>query len=339
MKNAHRFNVEPGWRLLMLDMGLQPGDALRLAGLPADLFARRGASLSAQQYFALWQALQQLAGERELPLMIAETVSTESFSPTLFAALCSPDLDTALKRISRFKRLLAPMDLDVAIRDGHTTATLHLDLPEAPIPIGVGLMEMAFLTQLARRATRTRIEPLAVTLRALPANLTAYRGFFGCTPTRGAHYSVRFDARDAQRPFLTEDAGMWRFFEPGLQQRLSDLDASASMRDRVHGALLQMLPGGESSIGALASRLSMSPRTLQRHLAAESLSYQSVLDATRRELARHYLDQSSIAPGEIAYLLGFHDPNSFLRAFKSWTGQSPGAWRRDRGAQMPTRPD
>ena len=88
---------------------------------------------------------------------------------------------------------------------------------------------------------------------------------------------------------------------------------SASMGQRVKSALLEMLPGGQSTIEATASRLAMSKRTLQRHLHDESVGYQEVLNETRQELAQHYLANSAISPAEISYLLGFQDGNSFIR--------------------------
>lgn len=45
------------------------------------------------------------------------------------------------------------------------------------------------------------------------------------------------------------------------------------------------------------------------------------------ELAEHYLARSSISAGEIAFLLWFQDSNSFLRAFRGWTGTTPGEFR------------
>jgi AraC-like DNA-binding protein len=66
---------------------------------------------------------------------------------------------------------------------------------------------------------------------------------------------------------------------------------------------------------------------LQRHLANEATSYQDVLDDTRQELASHYLARSAISPGEISFLIGFRDTNSFLRAFKDWTGMTPSVYR------------
>jgi AraC-like DNA-binding protein len=88
-----------------------------------------------------------------------------------------------------------------------------------------------------------------------------------------------------------------------------------------------MLPAGQNSIEEAANRLGMSKRSLQRRLSEESSSYQEMLNATRRELAQSYLSRSSASLGEIAYLLGFQDGNSFIRAFRGWTGQTPGEYR------------
>jgi hypothetical protein len=61
--------------------------------------------------------------------------------------------------------------------------------------------------------------------------------------------------------------------------------------------------------------------------ALAGLSFQQVVEETRRELARHYLGQSAVELNETAYLLGYEDANSFFRAFHAWEGTSPGAWR------------
>lgn len=127
---------------------------------------------------------------------------------------------------------------------------------------------------------------------------------------------------------------MWQFFEPELRTRLSKLEAGATTQERVHSALLDMLPSGRSSIQDVSSRLAMSKRSLQRHLADEALNYQEILNDTRQGLARHYLSRSNLSPGEIAFLIGFMDANSFLRAFKAWTGMTPGEYRRQHSYSM-----
>ncbi|MEZ5466713.1 MAG: AraC family transcriptional regulator ligand-binding domain-containing protein [Lysobacterales bacterium] len=335
MKQALRFTVARGWALLIRDMGLSPTTVLTLAGLPADLFARAEASLSAAQYFDLWRGLEQAAADQELPLLIARTLSVETFSPPIFACLCSANLNQALQRLSAFKRLIGPLTLSVELHRSHTRAEIGCYGHDGRLPRSLEATELVFLTQLARLATRQRIHPMSVQLTELPPDIQPYEHFFGTTPVLGATACVSFAADDARRPFLTEDTTMWRFFETNLRRRLSDVDATASISERIHAVLLAMLPAGLSSIEEAARRLAISPRSLQRLLQRESVNYQDVLNHTRRELAHHYLARSSMSLGEIAYLLGYRDGNSFTRAFKQWTGATPGAYRSTEQAGMP----
>jgi AraC-like DNA-binding protein len=327
MKQATRFSVQSGWKVLITDLGVNPALVLRLAGLPADLFARKDASLSAADYFRLWYGLEQAAGTDVLPLKIGQHLSVEAFDPAIFASLCSANLNTALGRLSQFKKLIGPLALLVEITVYQTCATLNCSSNDEPIPRSLAAAELVLLTQLARLGTRKHMVPLRVELVQPPDEREPYQEYFGVPLSRGSVNRIIFSATDAQQPFLTENAAMWDFFEAGLSEKLADLDMEASMQERVRSALREMLPGGQSSIEEAANRLAMSKRSLQRRLSEESSSYQDVLNATRRELAYYYLSRSSASLVEIAYLLGFQDGNSFIRAFRGWTGQTPGEYR------------
>ena len=327
MKYATRFSVHKGWKLLIADMGISPADALKLAGLPADIFNRDEASLSTAEYYNLWLALEQLAGEEQLPLMVGSAISAEVFDPPIFASLCSPNLNVALQRLQRFKRLIGPMKLNLQIDDQATAVSIECYDKSQEMPISLGTMEMVFFAQLSRMATRAQIVPKQVSLIQLPKDVTPYNDYFGISVIQGEINEIIFTPEDAKRPFLTDNAGMWSFFEPGLQQKLSELDSSASMSERIKNLLLEMLPSGQSSMEETASRLAVSKRTLQRRLNEEGESFQSILQQTREQLAKHYLTHSEMSQGEISFLLGFNDTNSFIRAYSSWTGQSPGQYR------------
>ena len=268
MKQATRFAVQMGWKLLILDMGYAPADVLSLARLPADLFVRPGASLSPAQYFDLWRGLELAAGGDELALKLAQAMSVEAFDPALFACLCSPDLNTALQRLAQYKRLIGPLNMAVDIRADRTQVTLSCYGSDEPIPRSLGVSELVFFTQLARLATRERIEPLRASVPELPEDETAYKAYLGCDLGTAAHIQIDFSAQDANRPFLTENMAMWTAFEPSLKQRLSELDAQASMRERVRAVLLETLPAGISSIDAVPMILSMVKHTTGMRFAA-----------------------------------------------------------------------
>lgn len=323
MTHPSSFPVNPSWRILLNDLGLRGGDILRRGGLPGDLFARDKATLSTEEYFRLWRALEEETADPTLPLRIGLVLTVESFDPPVFAALCSSNLNVALGRIAHYKRLVMPMRLRVKISAPETTLDIEwLDAQDEVPPSLVG-MELVYFVQLARIATRHRVTPLEVTSPRSLESEEVYSEYFGVPLSRANRVSITFSAEDATRPFLTANERMWDFFEPDLRRRLSELDERATTSERVRVALLDLLPSGEASMTVVAKRLGTSTRTLQRRLKQEGVSFQAVLNATREELATHYLKSSSYSGAEISFLLGFDDPNSFFRAFHSWTGTTP----------------
>jgi AraC-like DNA-binding protein len=97
----------------------------------------------------------------------------------------------------------------------------------------------------------------------------------------------------------------------------------AQVRQRISSRLGQ----GAVKLADVAADLNLSTRTLQRRLLHAGVAYQSLLDSTRHELARHYLASSTMPIAELGSLLGFQDTPAFHHAFKSWQGQGPGQYR------------
>jgi len=121
---------------------------------------------------------------------------------------------------------------------------------------------------------------------------------------------------------------MWAIFEPELRKRLADLEGNATFSERTQAVLLEGLPSGRFGMGDVARRLAVSSRTLQRRLRGEGTSFKAVVDTTRESLAKHYLGRTQLTGTEIAYLLGFEEPNSFFRAVQRWEGTTPESLRR-----------
>lgn len=327
MSDVASYALDTTWRTLLVNLGVPPANVLRRAGLIDDLFRQPNVRLTPDEYFRLWRGLEDALTDPLLPIRVCTAVQAESFSPALFAALCSPNLLVAAERIARYKRLIAPMRIAIVrARDTVTLSVAWLDTPPEP-PASLVMMELLFLVQLARIGTRKAIRPVALRVPALPSELQPFETFLGVRPTHGDQPSVTFHSDDASRAFLTSNPALWAAFEPDLRQRLADLDASETTAKRVHAALLEGLPSGLATIEAVAARLGLAKRTLQRRIEAEGTTYQLLLNATRERLARHYLQKTAMPLTEIAFLLGFDEPNSFFRAFRNWTGSTPDAVR------------
>lgn len=328
MTQAKTFPVEAGWRTLLKDLGVKPADVMRRAGLPEDLLTRPQAELSTADYFSFWRSLEVAVGDPLFPLRLVEAITPEIFSPPIFAALCSPSMRMATQRLSHYKRLVAPMALDVSAdaRGSLALSPRWLDARLAP-PLSVVASELAFFVRLIRLGTRERIRAVQVTMPTIPDTLPAYEAYFGATLREGKAATVTFSASDAELPFLTANDAIWQVFEPDLRRRLTELSETASTSERVRAQLLEALPSGQASMDAIAGRLAMSKRTMQRRLAEDGVTFQLLVNQTREALARHYLSNTTLSNAEISFLLGFEDPNSFFRAFHDWTGHTPDALR------------
>jgi AraC-like DNA-binding protein len=109
---------------------------------------------------------------------------------------------------------------------------------------------------------------------------------------------------------------------------LKRLESSQTTRGEVERLIAPMLHTGEVSIEAIAARMAVSQKTLYRRLKLEGATFEQVLDDLRHRLAESFLADAKVSVNEIAYLLGFSEAAAFSRAFKRWTGRSPGAIRK-----------
>jgi AraC-like DNA-binding protein len=319
-----KYIVDMGWQVLLRDLGLSAEDVLRHAHLPLDLLNRKSPTLTAEEYFRLWGGLAyMMRHETTFALKLGQAISVEAFSPPIFACFCSANMTIAFKRLGQYKPLVGPFRLDVKHNHQGIVVTLSGISDNHPVPHSLIATELVFMTHLVRIATREHIIPQAVTMTVPPPESHAYADFFGVDIVHGTSNSLHFSSQDAQRPFLTINDTMWSIFEPELISRMNSLDKEAGFRERVRACLMKILASGEYGMADVAKHLSISTRTLQRRLQEEGTTFQKELDELREELARNYLSKSDYSSGQIAFLLGYEDPNSFFRAFRAWTGKTP----------------
>lgn len=104
--------------------------------------------------------------------------------------------------------------------------------------------------------------------------------------------------------------------------------AQPAVQREVTDVILSLLPRGLPGMDAVASELGMSPRTLRRRLAEEGLTFEGVRDAVLSTIARDRLRDARLSLEEVAYIVGFSEVSAFRRAFRRWTGTTPGRYRR-----------
>ena len=321
------FLIGKNYGAYLSGMGFSMDEILKKAMLPEDLFARQAPSLTAEEYFRFMVAIDTLSTDEQTPIRLAASEGIEAFSPPIFAAYCSRNALVCLKRLAQYKPLIGALLYQVEETETEVSVQILSANPELELPeILVGI-EFVFLVGLIRKATKEQITPLSVTAKQ-PMKNPAYADFIGKPITVGDQNRLVFSKEDALMPFISRNESMWEFFEPELSRRLSMMETDDSYAARVRSALMELLPSGECTIDDVAQKLGYSKRSLQRKLQEEDTNFQKQLNHTRELLAKTYLGSTDMTAEDIAFLLGYQEIGSFIRAFTVWTGQTVNEYRR-----------
>ena len=189
--------------------------------------------------------------------------------------------------------------------------------------IGDGAMAVAF--NMMRELVGMVPDEILLSHRA-PGNTVPYRRFFGATPRFDAEqYALAFPASLLNRPVRSADRELRRILEKSVaaywavEQPTMTHTVTRMLRARV------IFP--DISLKAVASEMSMQPRTLNRRLQAEGKSFRELVNEARFEVARQLLAGTRMDVTNIALALGYADPSGFTHAFQRWSGIAPSEWR------------
>ncbi|MDY7093027.1 MAG: AraC family transcriptional regulator ligand-binding domain-containing protein [Acidobacteriota bacterium] len=323
-----RFRIATSLRRKLEELGVSTAKVLCHAGLPPRLFEQEKVMVSTEELFAFYRGLESASPRPSIGLEIGTEERLERYNPIAIAAVSARSFRDALTRLSRFKQLTCPEEIQLTESgDEARVEFLWLLAEETEPPVLVDLC-FAWVAGIARRGTGGVVQPRRIELRDGAREREIYEQHFGCSVRLGSGTNtIVFDQADLDRPFLTHNADLLAILVPQLEAELEQALASRAVGDQVKGMVKQQLAGRRPVIAEVARELHISPRTLQRRLAEEGSSFQELLQEARRELARHYLLETSLELNETAYLLGYEDAHSFFRAFHSWEGSPPGEWR------------
>jgi AraC-like DNA-binding protein len=316
------------------ELGVRASAVLRRAGLPQAYVNQPRVLLTTEELFALWRAIGQVSTNPAIGLLLGTESRIERFHPVSLAALSTENFGAAVDRMARYKQLTCPEEILQEKDDEEWSVHfrwLLADEVEPPV-----LIECAFawVLSIARCGTGTRLLPLRVEfVQPRPHGKTIER-HFGCSLVCGSpRNAIVFRTADAERPFVTRNAELLGMLAPQFEEELKRENSDENFLERVRVAIQQKLTGQRPTIEDIADALHISSRTLQRRLQEEGSSFQRVLEEARHQLARHYLNNSVLELNEAAYLLGYEDGNSFVRAFRTWEGVPPARWREQQRAR------
>lgn len=318
----------------MTARGLLPDAALQAAHIAPSTAEQPGGHITSAQMETLSAAAMQALDDEALG-WFSRPLPWGSYGLLARASLSSPTLGVALKRWCRHHGLLT-RDITLAVVTQGDEARITL-AEHRPLGGDGSLREFGSVSVLrnvhglACWFVDSRIPLLGASFPfAAPAHANAYRVLFdGPTAFDANETSIRFDARYLALPIKRDEAAMNQMLQRALPLQVRPYRRDRLLVQRVRQVLLTQ-PLDAHNADDLAGLLNTSARTLHRQLKDEGATLQSLKDEVRRDRAMALLQRTARPTKQIAEAAGFRNEKSFIRAFKGWTGVTPGEWRGQR---------
>jgi len=301
------------------------------AGIPIELLASPQARATTEQFAALYRHVV-VRTQDESPGMFSKPLKLGTLKFLSLSVVQASNLIIAMKRFTQFFRLVLE-DLHFDLRSTEDRVSVIL------LPQTSGMHDKRFALEVMLKLVHGIASWLAgqkIPLAGIdlayspPAYATDYVFFYpGPAQFNSELTAIHFDRHWLEGP-VRQHAGNIRSFlsrAPSDWMFVSFAERLISHRVRQH---LDIRVAGTIHIDDVAKALLMSSRTLTRRLDEEGTSFQVIKDELRRDVAIQLLAQTVLAPAEIGARVGFEDATTFYRAFKRWTGCSPGVYRKGR---------
>ncbi len=283
------------------------------------------------QFVTFYNHAARLTGDPLLGLHVGSRSSPQMFDVLGYVTMNSPDFGEALRRLMRYHKIwddAVSYTLETAGEDVHLSFIYGVDNPVEELRQDCE-STMAIIVRFARVVTGTPWTPREVHFEhAAPGDASEHGRIFGAL--------VRFDMPGNKLifarallslPLVGADAGLCAVLDRHAEELLAKTASHGAVSQKIRQFLQEAMQDGDLGLEAVARRMGISPRTLQRKLKEEGTSHQDLLDEMRRDLSKRYLKEPDMAICEVAYLLGFSEPSAFHRAFRRWTGSTPKEYR------------
>lgn len=324
-------NVLVGWVLTLIRAIQSQGVSLKSLAdelqLDISILHYGGQRLEQEYVDRLWNYAAEHIQDPTFGLTVAKHVRPSSFHVVGDAMAHSYNLYRALHRFSQFCRLISQSATATLIRGDQTVALeFYFDPGKNPPSYRSYDVVLAMVLNITREISGKNIVPAEVRfanpIQSLP---DPYQQFFACPIFFGAlHSAIVFNKTDLDEPILGADERLASILDEVANADLA-IRMEGRLATRVRDALILQFSQGTPTKETTAKILFMTPRTLLRRLKTEGVTYSSVLNQLREELALKYISQGKLPLNEVASRLGFSDYTAFSRAFRRWTGARPSA--------------
>ncbi len=307
---------------------------LESVGLDVDSPLDPKQMLDDDDYYGMIELMAEQMDITPLPLIVGEAMRTDEYGALGLAWKAAPNLLGSFSRVVRYWRLWTSVTqyeleetdrgwLFAQRREGIRRLGMRISI-EATSASGVSL---------SRQVSPRPFSPIEVYFQhPAPRTIEHHEAYFGCPVHFGADKDeMLLSHQSLSEPNILGDAGITAFLVSHLDQELAQIDDAPALHKQTKSEIARALSEGLPKMGDIARRLGLSARSFHRRLAEHGLSFQTLTEETRREIATAMLQEDHYALSEIAFLTGYSEQSAFNRAFKRWMGVTPAAYRKSLG--------
>lgn len=317
--------------------GVAPDTALRAAQIAPAALHQADARITARQFETLCRVAMQELDDEALG-WFSRRLPWGSYGLLCRASLTAPTLGTALKRWCRHHRLLTDdIELKLDVADGVATLSVHERRDFGALRELCLVTSLRYVHGYACWLVDSRIAPVRAEFPfPRPAHGDVHSLVFPGTVRFGAQRaSMSLPAQYLELAPRRDEASMRAMLHNALSLTVLQYRRDRLLASRAR-AFMAAQPADAHTASKLAGALNVSTRTLHRQLREEGTSLQQLKDAVRFDLAAQLLCRSTHSIKHVARSIGFSSEKTFARAFRAWTGRTPGAYRNSGGGGTAT---
>lgn len=309
--------------------GVSVAELLEAHGLAPEIENEVGPLIDLETVEAIAEQVADAIGAPDLGLEIAEVVTDDAFELLGYFARAAPDVRSAAHCLARYSSLAGPAGrLAFEERDG--VASLEFRVPGRKTAEGRHDNELLIALWLLKLRAWSGVDIVPERVwfaHPEPTRIERHRAIFRSRILFDmGSIGLALRSADLDLPLRTHDPALFAVLSRHLDALRID-DTGGVFLTHVRAVVRERLGSGQLNSERVARLLRVSPRTLRHKLAQQNTTFQEVVDSVREAQALRLVKQPGLSLGEIASALGFSDTRSFTRAFKRWTGSTPGRFR------------
>jgi len=314
---------------VLQDFGVDPDEVLTEAGIDRELFADPDNLITYAARDRLFRQCVSRTGCQYFGLLVGQRMNLKALGLVGLLMRTSPNAGRALVSIVNLLHLHSQGAV-MALRVDEDVAMLTYDAFEPGLEATdqTGAGAVAMMLNVMRTLCGPDFRPIEASFgHRRPADIEPFRKFFKVPLYFDAeHYALVFsrDWLDVRPPGADDE------LQQLLQKQVDVLESRYSLAfpDQVRQVLRSALITGYFSESEIAALFSMHSHTFRRRLDASATSFHELVDECRFEMAREMLLNTSLSVSEISASMGYSRASSFIRAFRRWSGVTPGEWRK-----------